>query len=377
MPPDNLDASLSPNRENAGSVNITPLSRIPPLLHTCSTSRAIALRKYCILGNEPRYLGEDLFDDDYLDENSLLIDSNYEITRGFYINPSVDILYFTSHVEDHYFKHHTHWNGNEPTDLEEGIFAETLHFPVEDVLDLLMGSSEISKEIKYLAFDLDLPGVGHRILGDYGLGLSPIENWTSLERVIFCLEGVDGVNNAAEKDDFPEDSKGKGRETFPADEEGKSSSSVMDFEKETKIYGICESFTGPSAGKGNALFKKCMSKYSKFSEDLVSQSEAWFECFKPSGSLGLDGRSAVSYTGTLGLRSLEQNGDKEGGERLDVLPVIGFGVVSNYISGEERDRWGLEESPFEKMCYDGYESFEKDEANENSVFGYSVVMGED
>ncbi|KAF7880358.1 uncharacterized protein EAF02_007204 [Botrytis sinoallii] len=376
IPPENLDTSISPHRGNAGSINITPLSRIPPLLHTCSSSRAIALLKYRIMGNEPRYLGEDLFDDEYLDENGLLIDGNYEITRGFYINPSVDILYFTSHVEDHYFKHNTNWNGNEPKDLKAGIFAETLHFPVDDVLDLLTGS-EIDKEIRYLAFDLDLPGVGHRILGDSGLALSPIGNWTGLERVIFCLGGIDGVNNAAEKDEFPKDSKGKGKETFPVDKRHEYSSSVIDFEKETKLYGIRESFTGPSAGKGNALFKKCISKYSQFSGDLVSQSEEWFECLKPTGSLGVDGRPAVSYTGTLGLGSLGQNGDMEGGERLDILPVIGFGVVSNYISGEERDRCGLEENPFEKMCYDGYVSFEKDEANENSVFGCSVVMGED
>ncbi|TGO38000.1 hypothetical protein BHYA_0084g00310 [Botrytis hyacinthi] len=374
IPLENLDESISPF-ENAGSINITTLSRISPLLHTCSTSRAIALRKYCLLGNEPRYLGEDLFDDEHLDENGLLIDGNYEITRGFYVNPSVDIIYFTSHVEDHYFKYNTHWNVKEPKDLNEGIFAETFHFPVEDVLDLLKGSTEIDKEIRYLAFDLDLPGVGHRILGDYGLSLSPIGSWTGLKRVIFCLGGVDGVDNAAENDEFSEDSKGKGRETPPVDKKHGYSSSVIDFE-ETKLYGIGESFTGPSAGKGNALFKKCMSKYSQFSGDLVSQSEEWFECLKPSGSLGVDGRPAVSYTGTLGLGALERNGD-EGEERLDILPVIGFGVVSNYVSGEERRRWGLEENPFEKMCYDRYASFEKDEANEKSVFGCSVVMGED
>ncbi|THV45424.1 hypothetical protein BGAL_0491g00060 [Botrytis galanthina] len=255
-------------------------------------------------------------------------------------------------LEDHYFKYNTHWNGNEPKDLNEGIFADPFHFPVEDVLNLLTGSSEIEKEIRYLAFDLDLPGVGHRILGDYGLSVSPIGGWTSLERLIFCFGGVDGVNNAAENDECSKDSKGKGREALPVDKNHGYSSSVIDFEKETKLHGICESFTGPSAGKGNALFKKCMSKYSQFAGDLVSQSEDW------------DG-------------SLEQNDDKEGGERLDILPVIGFGIMSNYISDEERDSAGLEENPFERMCYDGYGSFEKDEANENSVFGCSVVMGED
>lgn len=376
IPPENLNESISPF-EDAGSFNITPLSRVPPLLHTCSTSRAIALHKYCLLGNEPRYLGEDLFDDEYLDENGLLIDGNYEITRGFYINPSVDIMYFTSHVEDHYFKYNTHWNGNEPKDLNERIFADPFHFPVEDVLDLLTGSSEIEKEIRYLAFDLDLPGVGHRILGGYGLSVSPIGGWTSLERLIFCLGRVDGVNNAAENDECSKDSKGKGREALPVEKNHGYSSSVIDFEKETKLYGIRESFTGPSAGKGNAFFKKCMSKYSQFAGDLVSQSEDWFECLKPSGCLGVDGRPAVTYTGTLGMGSLEQNDDKEGGERLDILPVIGFGIVSNYISDEERDSAGLEENPFERMCHDRYGSFEKDEANENSVFGCSVVMGED
>ncbi|TGO86398.1 hypothetical protein BPOR_0307g00070 [Botrytis porri] len=152
---------------------------------------------------------------------------------------------------------------------------------------------------------------------------------------------------------------------------------ILHLEKETKLYGISQSFTGQSAGEGSALFKKCMSKYSKFSGDLVSQTEAWFECFKPTGSLGVDGRPAVSYTGTLGLGALKRNGNKEEEEMLDILPFIGLGIVSNYISDKERDSGGLEENPFEKMCYDRYGSFEKDEANEYSVFGCSVIIGED
>ncbi|KAF7960180.1 hypothetical protein EAE96_001778 [Botrytis aclada] len=377
IPPDIQDSSNFPSSWDEGSVNITPLSRIPPLLHACSTSRAIALRTYCILGNEPRYLGEDMYEDELLDENGLLIDGNYEITRGFYINPSVDILYFTSHVEDHYFKNHAHWNETELTDLRECAILQNLQFPIEEVMELLMGSSEISKEIRYLAFNLDLPGLGHRILGREGLRLRPNGDWASLERLIFCLEEVHSIDNVAEKNDLPEDLKGKGKETFSVDNKGRSSSSVIDLENEIRLYGIRESFTGPSAGRGNALFKKCMSKYSKFSTDYFRQSEDWFECYKPSWSLGVDGRPAVSYTGTLGLGTPEQIGDKKGEERLDVLPVVGFGVVCNYISDEERDRSGLEENPFERMCYDGYESFEKDEANENSVFGCLVVMGED
>ncbi|TGO14289.1 hypothetical protein BTUL_0055g00380 [Botrytis tulipae] len=274
------------------------------------------------------------------DANGLLIDGNYEITRGFYTNPSVDILYFTSHVEDHYLKDYTHWNENEPTGSKERAFLENICFPVEEVMELLMGSSEITKAIRYLAFNLDLPGIGNRILGSEGLCLSRNGDWTGLERVIFCLEGIDGVDNAAQKDDQPEDSKGKGKEITNFDKEEKLRSSAVDPEKEIKLYGIRESFTGPWAGKDNALFKKCMSEYSKFSADYICQSEAWLECFKPTGNLG-------------------------------------FGVVSNYISDEERDSGGLEENPFERMCYDGYGSFEKDEANENSVFGCSVVMDED
>lgn len=54
IPPYSPDSSTPPDFQDAGSVNITPLSRIRPLFHTCSTSRAIALRTYRILGDEPR-----------------------------------------------------------------------------------------------------------------------------------------------------------------------------------------------------------------------------------------------------------------------------------------------------------------------------------
>lgn len=37
----------------------------------------------------------------------------------------------------------------------------------------------------------------------------------------------------------------------------------------------------------------------------------------------------------------------------------------------------MEENPFERMFYDRYSSFDKDEANENSVLECSVVIGED
>ncbi|CCD48362.1 predicted protein [Botrytis cinerea T4] len=81
---------------------------------------------------------------------------------------------------------------------------------------------------------------------------------------MFCLEGVHGVENVAERKDFSEDSKGKGKGIFPIDKKREPKSSVIDLEKELKLYGIRESFTGPSAGKGNALFKNCISKYSVF-----------------------------------------------------------------------------------------------------------------
>ncbi|KAF7885189.1 hypothetical protein EAF00_011007 [Botryotinia globosa] len=222
-----------------------------------------------------------------------------------------------------------------------------------------MGFSEITKAIRYLAFNLDFSGIGHKILGSKGLDLSRDGNWTGLERVIFCLEGIDSVDNAAQKDDQPEDSKDQGKEVANFDKEEKSRSSAVDLEKEIKLYGIRESFTGSWAGKGNALFKKSMSEYSKFPTDYIY------------------GRPAITYTGSKRLVTSEKIDNKEEEERLDILPIIGFGVVSKYISGEERDRLGLEENLFKKMCYDGYGSFEKDEANENSVLGCSVVMGED
>ncbi|TGO48087.1 hypothetical protein BOTNAR_0493g00010 [Botryotinia narcissicola] len=358
-PPDNLDSPTSPSSWD----EVLELRKLYAIRVYASE-----LALTCVYS---------LISQQYLDENGLLIDGDYEITRGFYINPSVDILYFTSHVEDHYFKYYTHWNGTEPTDSEECSFLENICFPVEEVMELLMEFSEITKAIRYLAFNLGLPGIDHRILGFKGLDLSRDGNWTGLESVIFCLEGIDGVDNAAQKDDQPEDSKGKGKEVANFDKKENSRSSAVDLEREIKLYGIRESFTGPWAGRGNALFKKCMSEYSKFSADYICQSESWFECFKPTGSLGVDGRPAVTYTDSIGLGTPEQNDNKDGEERLDILPIIGFGVVSNYISDEERDSGGLEENPFERMCYDGSGSFEKDEANENSVFGYSVVMGED
>lgn len=97
-------------------------------------------------------MGEDLYDEEELD-------GNHEITREFSINPSVDILYFTSHAEDHYFQNHPYWNGNELRYSKECAFLEDISFPVDEVINLLMGCSEIEKDVKYLAFNLDLTGV--------------------------------------------------------------------------------------------------------------------------------------------------------------------------------------------------------------------------
>ncbi|KAJ8070961.1 hypothetical protein OCU04_001317 [Sclerotinia nivalis] len=120
-----------------------------------------------------------------------------------------------------------------------------------------------------------------------------------------------------------------------------------------------------------------MSKYSKFVKKFESPSEEWHEYYKPSGSLGADGRPAVVYIGPSELGPLEKNIDRQEEERLDVLPILGFGVVRNFDDEEGFEFKGLDENPFAEMCCDGYVSSEKDEANENSVFGCAVVMGED
>ncbi|KAJ8070960.1 hypothetical protein OCU04_001316 [Sclerotinia nivalis] len=69
------------------TIDITPLARIPPLLHACSSSRAIALSTYFIVGTDPRNLGGDILvgesddADDY--DDGLPFDRDYEGYRGF------------------------------------------------------------------------------------------------------------------------------------------------------------------------------------------------------------------------------------------------------------------------------------------------------
>ncbi|KAF7960177.1 hypothetical protein EAE96_001775 [Botrytis aclada] len=174
--------------EYANPILLTPISIIPPLLHTCSISRSLALPGYHLVGMS-----------DVQSQARFSVDMYYPVFKpkqrgtGVYINPQKDMIYFTQHdVFD--AKENQHFPGSE---AHVGVDSpgnslhrpETcrpcavLEFPVVYALRLLIGDVEIRKEVRNIGFSFDLPVKRH--FSCWG-GLS--RDFYGLRRLVFVSE---------------------------------------------------------------------------------------------------------------------------------------------------------------------------------------------
>ncbi|TGO47743.1 hypothetical protein BCON_0265g00160 [Botryotinia convoluta] len=172
------------------SILLTPISIIPPLLHTCSFSRSLALPGYRLVGMADIQSQSCLSGDIGLDYP--VFEPKHSGT-GVYINPKKDMIYFTQHdVFD--AKGNQHFPGSEahagdysprnplhrPKTCRPCSFIE---FPVVFALRLLIGDMDIRKELRNIGFSFDVPVKRHFIC--WG-GLN--EDFSGLRRIVFVSE---------------------------------------------------------------------------------------------------------------------------------------------------------------------------------------------
>ncbi|KAJ8070964.1 hypothetical protein OCU04_001320 [Sclerotinia nivalis] len=178
--------------EHRTPIFLTPISVVPPLLHTCSISRFLALSAYELVGIHgssfyPR-VGSDL------DSPPNISFVTGDKGTGIYINPKRDMIYFTSH--DVFDKRgNQHFPISDTHTGEQGYSFENLKpefcracsdltFPVGNALRLVIGDPRIRKELRNLGFGFDVPRLKRQ-----SFERERLENdFTGLRRIVFGSE---------------------------------------------------------------------------------------------------------------------------------------------------------------------------------------------
>ncbi|KAF7868387.1 hypothetical protein EAF04_004919 [Stromatinia cepivora] len=240
--------------EHRTPISLTPISVIPPLLHTCSISRLLALSAYELVGIHDSSLYPRVGSD--LDSPPNISFEPGDKGTGIYVNPKRDMIYFTGH--DVFDKRgNQHFPISDTHTGEEGYSFENtkpefcracsdLTFPVGNALRLVIGDPRIRKELRNLGFGFDVPGLKRQ-----SFERERLENdFIGLRRIVFGSEERQKERKALRN--------------------GKAHGKMLDSANSNSLILI---FTTPSAHIRNKCFQTYLKRFHDRASDIQSGSE--------------------------------------------------------------------------------------------------------